>query len=349
MLIGTTQTRPITDLPSDELREAVGRSAPAYRIVQIEDWLFKRGAAAFEEMTDISKELREQLSAVYHIPAPGIAEEARSARDGTTKYLLQLYDGRLVETVYLPGEDHDTLCVSTQVGCAIGCDFCATASLGFGRDLTAYEILMQYVIVLQRHPDRNIRNVVLMGQGEPLLNYENSVAAIGLLQRYHEVGGRRITLSTAGAVPGIRRLADEGVRCKLAVSLNSAKQGTREKIMPIARKYDLKELTAALQYYYEKQNRRPTLEYTLIKGVNDSIDSARALVNFSKRVPCKINIIPFNPWPGSTYEAPDEDAVTSFMEVAATSPMALTFRAPRGTDIAAACGTLARRKITEDD
>ncbi len=340
---------PITDLTPGQLRGALGQFEPEYRVTQLEDWLFKRGAAAFDEMSNLPKELREKLKVSFHIPRPEIAEEACSQLDGTTKYLLELYDGLLIETVFLPDEDHDTLCVSTQVGCAMGCAFCATASLGFERDLTAYEIAAQYTLANAEHPERNIRNVVLMGQGEPLLNYDNSVGAIGLLQNYQEVGARRITLSTAGVVPGIRRLADDNVRCKLAVSLNSAKQGTREIIMPLARKYDLKALTVALQYYYDKQKRRPTLEYILIKGVNDSIDEARALVNFSKRIPCKINVILFNPWPGAEYGAPDKDGAAAFMEAVSASPMALTFRAARGNDIAAACGTLARRRISKDE
>jgi 23S rRNA (adenine2503-C2)-methyltransferase len=339
---------PITDLTPHELRRIPELSEPEYRAGQVEDWLYKRGAGTFGEMSNLPKELRDELNESYRIPIPKIAEAAKSALDGTVKYLLELHDDRFVEAVYIPDEDHDTMCVSTQVGCALDCAFCATASLGFERDLTAYEIAVQYTIAQNERPGRNIRNVVLMGQGEPLLNYQNSVDAIGLLHKYHEVGMRRVTLSTAGVTPGIRRLADEGVRCKLAVSLNSAKQGTREKIMPIARQYDLKNLTTALEYYYDKQKRRPTLEYILIKGVNDSIDDARALVNFSKRVPCKINIILFNPWPGAKYEAPDETATAAFMETAASSPMALTFRAARGSDIAAACGTLARKRISKD-
>lgn len=348
MSTATSISVAITDLTSDELRRVPGLLEPEYRAAQVEDWLFKRGVATFDEMSNLPKKLRDELAAYYHIPRPEISEEALSEIDGTTKYLLGLNDGLFVETVYLPDEDHDTLCVSTQVGCAMGCTFCATASLGFERDLTAYEIASQHTIVNNEHTERNIRNVVLMGQGEPLLNYDNSVAAIGLLHKYHGVGMRRVTLSTAGVAPGIRRLADDDVRCKLAVSLNSAKQGTREKIMPLARKYDLKTLTAALEYYYDKQKRRPTLEYILINGVNDSIDEARALVNFSKRVPCKINIILFNPWPGAEYEAPEENTVTAFREAAAASPMALTFRAARGSDIAAACGTLSRKRISRD-
>lgn len=339
---------PITDFTIDELRRIPGLSEPEYRTVQVEDWLYKRGAGTFDEMSNLPKELREQLKSSYHIPRPEIAEAAKSELDGTTKYLLELHDGLFIETVYLPDEDHDTLCISSQVGCAMGCAFCATASLGFERNLTAYEITVQYIIANNENPGRNIRNVVLMGQGEPLLNYENSVAAIGLLQKYNEVGARRITLSTAGVAPGIRRLADDNVRCKLAVSLNSAKQGTREKIMPLARKYNLKALAAALEYYYNRRKRRPTLEYILINSVNNSIDEARALVNFSKRVPCKINIILFNPWPGAAYSAPGKNDVDAFMEAVARGPMALTFRAARGTDIAAACGTLARKHILKD-
>jgi 23S rRNA (adenine2503-C2)-methyltransferase len=339
------KTYPVTELSAAELGGIFeGLGQPGYRLEQARRWLYGRAVGSFAEMTDLPGEVRDYLAASYHIPLPEIIEMAVSPVDGTAKYLLKLDDGLSVEAVYLPGDDHDAVCISTQVGCRFGCKFCATASLGFQRNLTAYEIAVQFAVIRNERPDRNLRNAVLMGQGEPLDNYDAAVGAVRLLQEYQELGWRRITVSTVGLADGIRRLADDGVKARLAVSLNAARQELRETLTPVAKKVSLDELSDALAYYYKNTKRRFTLEYVLIGGVNDAPEDARALAEFSKRVPSKINVIRFNPWQGCTYGAPDEDAVEVFLAEVSLGPMALTVRANRGADVAAACGQLAGRR-----
>jgi 23S rRNA (adenine2503-C2)-methyltransferase len=341
----TEKTYPVTELSAAELGGIFeGLGQPGYRLEQVRRWLYGPAVGSFAEMTDLPGEVRDYLAASYHIPLPKIIETAVSPVDGTAKYLLKLDDGLSVEAVYLPGDDHDTVCISTQVGCRFGCKFCATASLGFQRNLTPYEIAVQFAVIRNERPDRNIRNAVFMGQGEPLDNYGATVGAVRLLQQYQGLGWKRITVSTVGLAGGIRRLADDGVKARLAVSLNAARQELRELLTPVARKVSLDELSDALAYYYKKAKRRPTLEYVLIGGVNDAPEDARALVEFSKRVPSKINAIRFNPWPGCAYGAPDEDTVEVFLAELSRGPMALTVRANRGADVAGACGQLAGRR-----
>jgi 23S rRNA (adenine2503-C2)-methyltransferase len=335
---------PITELSPAELGGILkGLGQPEYRLGQIRRWLYGRAVGSFDEMTDVPEEVRDYLTAAYRIPRPGVLETAVSPTDGTARYLFRLDDGLAVEAVYLPGEDHDTVCLSTQVGCRFGCSFCATASLGFQRNLTGYEIAVQFAIIRNEKSERNVRNAVLMGQGEPLDNYDAAVGAVQLLQEYQGLGARRITISTVGLADKIRRLADDGVRAKLAVSLNAARQDLREMLMPVAKKVPLDELVEALLYYYKITKTRPTLEYVLIGGVNDTVEDARALVKLSRRVPCKVNVIRFNPWPGCSYGSPSEEIVDAFLAEVAAGPMALTVRENRGADVAAACGQLARR------
>jgi 23S rRNA (adenine2503-C2)-methyltransferase len=345
-MVVTETAYPITGLSPAELGGIFkGLGQPDYRLEQVRRWLYGRAVGTFAEMTDLPADVRDYLAASYCVPLPEVSETAVSRADGTTRYLFKLDDGLVVEAVYLPDEDHDTVCLSSQVGCRFGCKFCATASLGFRRDLTAYEIMVQFAIIRNEKPGRNIRNAVLMGQGEPLDNYAATVEAVELLREYQGLGARRITVSTVGLADGIRRLADDGLKAKLAVSLNSARQELRESIAPVARKVPLDELSGALVYYYKKTKKRPTVEYVLIGGVNDTADDARALVEFSKRVPCKVNVIRLNPWPGCAYGAPDEGTFGDFLAEVARGPMALTVRENRGADVDAACGQLARRRV----
>lgn len=340
------KTYPITELRPAELGGILkGLGQPDYRLEQTRRWLYGRAVGSFDEMTDVPEKVRDYLTTAYHIPRPEVLETVVSAADGTAKYLFRLDDGLAVEAVYLPGKDHDTVCLSTQVGCRFGCSFCATASLGFGRDLTAYEIAVQFAIIRSDKPEHNVRNAVLMGQGEPLDNYDATVAAVQLLQEYQGLGARRINISTVGLADKIRRLADRGVKAKLAVSLNAARQDLRETLMPVAKKVLLDELVEALLYYYKRVRKRPTLEYVLIGGVNDTVEDARALVKLSRRAPCKVNVIRFNRWPGCSYGPPAEEIVDAFLSEVAAGPMALTVRESRGADVAAACGQLARRVV----
>lgn len=315
---------------------------PSYRGGQLERWLFARAAATFDEMTDLSAALRERLARTFYIPRAAVVDAAADD-DGTVKYLLELEDGAHVEAVYIPGGDHDGVCVSSQVGCQFDCCICATASLPFRRNLKAYEIFIQFAIVQNRHAGARIRNAVFMGQGEPLANYEGVVGAVELLRGHFDVGGRRITASTIGLPRKIVKWADEGPAVKLAISLNSAIQKTRDELMPRAAGYGLEDLAEACRYYGRRTRRRLTFEYVVCAGVNDDLRHARALVAFTRRIPSKINVIPFNDWPGAPYEAPNEERLAAFLAEVAKGPMALTVRRPRGTSVYAACGTLANR------
>lgn len=325
-------------------RAAFVRAAgePSYRADQLERWLFPRAAATFDEMTDLPAAFREKLEQAFYLPRPAVRDEAADA-DGTVKYLLELRDGAYVETVYMPGGDHDAVCLSCQVGCQFGCRICATGRLPFRRNLTPYEIFAQFAVVQNRHPDGRIRNAVLMGQGEPLANYEAVAGAVGLLREHFDVGSRRITASTVGLPQQIVKWADEGPAVKLAVSLNSAVQETRDQLMPGAGRYPLDDLAQACGYYTRRTRRRLTFEYVICAGVNDDRRHAGALVAFTRRVPCKINVIPFNGWPGAPYAAPSEKRLAAFLAEVARGPMALTVRRPRGLSVQAACGTLANR------
>lgn len=322
------------------LIEALGQ--PAYRAGQLEQWLFARAAATFDEMTDLPAAFRDELARVFFIPRPAVRDEATDD-DGTVKYLLELRDGALVEAVYMPGGDHDAVCLSCQVGCQFDCRICATGALPFHRNLTAYEIFVQFALIQGRHPESRIRNAVLMGQGEPLANFRNVSDALRLLREHFDVGSRRITASTIGLPEGIVKWADEGPAVKLAVSLNSAVQKTRDRLMPRAARYPLDDLAAAYKYYTRRTRRRLTFEYVLCGGVNDDLRHARALVAFTRHIPCKINVIPFNEWPGAPFKAPAEEKLAAFLAEVALGPMALTVRRPRGAAVHAACGTLANR------
>jgi len=340
-----TGRKDITALSAAEsaaLIEAAGE--PPYRAGQLEQWLFSRAAAAFDEMTDLPAAFRENLARSFFIPRPFVRDEAADD-DGTVKYLLELHDGALVEAVYMPGDDHDAVCLSSQVGCRFDCRICATGRLGFRRNLTPYEIFAQFAVVQNRRAPDRVRNAVFMGQGEPLANFEAVAAAVDLLRRHFDVGSRRITISTVGLVDKIRRWAEVGPPVKLAISLNSAVQETRDELMPSAARYPLAELAAACRYYGRRARRRLTFEYVLCAGVNDDGAHARALVEFTRNVPSKINVIPFNDWPGAPYAPPGEETLAAFLAEVAHGPMALTVRRPRGTSVHAACGTLANRKL----
>jgi 23S rRNA (adenine2503-C2)-methyltransferase len=316
--------------------------APAYRARQLEAWLFGGAAATFEEMTNLPAALRAGLAEAFDLPAPRICEEARDD-DGTAKYLFELADGAQVEAVYMPGDDHDAVCLSSQVGCPLRCRICATGTLPFRRHLTPYEIFAQFAVLQRRHAARRIRNAVFMGQGEPLANSASVAEAVRMLKEHFDLGGRRITVSTVGPPERIVRWAEEGPPTKLAVSLHSAIAKTRRLLMPEAGRDSLTELAAACAHYSRRTRRRLTFEYVVCRDVNDDRRHARALVAFTRALPCKINVLPFNSWPGAPYEAPTEEGLASFLAEVAEGPRALTLRRPRGAGIHAACGTLANR------
>lgn len=341
---------PLLGLDIQGLQQVLGPNQPAYRARQLYQAIYRQRVASLEEITTLPKALRSELAERYTIGWPELEQEYRS-QDGTRRYLLRLADGRLIETVFIPEEDRDTVCISTQVGCAMGCKFCLTAALGFERNLTAGEIAGQVLWVareLRLDPTRRQLNVVMMGQGEPLLNLAEVLKATRLLVDPAGPGlsPRRITLSTVGLVPGIRELARHEPRPKLAVSLNASTQEQRAQLMPVARKYPLAELLRACREYPLRPWERLTFEYVLLAGVNDSEADARRLVSLLGELRCKVNLIPLNPGPGIPYRPPKEDVLLAFQRIVARS-IPCFIRRSRGADIFAACGQLRRMALEE--
>ncbi len=318
-----------------------------FRAVQVMKWIHQRGCDDPAQMTDLAKTLRARLPQVACIRAPEVLL-AQTARDGTRKWLLGLADGNAVEMVFIPEQGRGTLCVSTQVGCALQCSFCATARQGFNRNLSSAEIIAQLWLasrVLQPEggQSRVISNVVLMGMGEPLLNFEASVAAMELMLHDHAYGlsKRRVTVSTAGVVPAIDRLRDT-LDVSLAISLHAPDDALRDQLVPLNRKYPIRELLAACKRYVRegRHHQRITVEYALINGVNDAPQQAQALARLLRDLPCKLNLIPFNPFAQSPYAAPTEAAVARFQDVLTQAGYTTVIRRTRGDEIDAACGQL---------
>jgi 23S rRNA (adenine2503-C2)-methyltransferase len=320
-----------------------------FRATQVLQWIHHYGVDDFAAMTNLSKALREQLVQQARIAAPEVAAD-HVAADGTRKWLLRLSDGNCIETVYIPEADRGTLCVSSQVGCMLNCSFCATAHQGFNRHLTTAEIIAQLWLanhLLGRDPkgERIITNVVLMGMGEPLLNFDNVVPAIRIMLDDFAYGlsWRRVTLSTAGVVPMIDQLRDT-VPVALAVSLHAPTDTLRDELVPLNRKYPIHELLDACRRYVgDGTRRRITFEYVMLAGVNDSPAQARALVRLLADVPCKVNLIPFNPFPQGRYQRSAPEAIARFRDVLMQADLTTITRKTRGDDIEAACGQLAGR------
>jgi 23S rRNA (adenine2503-C2)-methyltransferase len=294
---------------------------PAYRVDQLLEWLYPHRAASWDEMTNLPKALRAKLQETYSLSAPVLARK-QGSRDTTEKFLWRLNDGSFIESVLIPastalfGEasDRHTLCVSTQVGCAYGCKFCASGLEGWKRNLQPEEIVNQILAVERaegsKKDERLINNLVIMGMGEPLANYENLLKALKILNAPWggKIGARKITVSTSGLAPQIQRLAGEPFQFRLAVSLHGATDSTRAKIMPVNKKYPLAALTAACEYYQEKKGRMITLEYILIAGVNDGLDQVRPLAALGRRLHAKVNLIPYNKVEGLPWARPEEEA-----------------------------------------
>jgi 23S rRNA (adenine2503-C2)-methyltransferase len=359
-----------------ELADALGvLGVPAaqrkMRVQQLWHWIYFRGFTSFEGMTSVSKELRAELAAHYTLDRPEVVAEQVSV-DGTRKWLLRLPGDPLsnlpheVECVYIPDTERGTLCVSSQVGCTLNCSFCHTGTQRLVRNLTAGEIVGQVMVARDRLGDwpggtrptdgvmpsgeRCVTNVVMMGMGEPLYNFEAVRDAIAIMADGDglSVSKRRITLSTSGVVPMIERTGKE-IGCMLAVSLHAVRDDLRDELVPLNRKYPIRELLEACRNYPGVSNaKRITFEYVMLKGVNDSIEDAKALVRLLKGIPAKINLIPFNPWPGSRYECSDWEQIEKFSQVVFDAGYASPVRTPRGRDILAACGQLksASEKLT---
>ncbi|WP_028455171.1 23S rRNA (adenine(2503)-C(2))-methyltransferase RlmN [Chitinilyticum litopenaei] len=330
-----------------------------FRGKQLMKWVHQRGESDFAAMTDIAKSFREKLQAGAMVTAPAMLAE-QVASDGTHKWLLDVGVGNGVETVFIPEDDRGTLCVSSQVGCALECTFCSTARQGFNRNLSTAEIIGQLWWANQRlsheaarigsaqggvqNADaRIVSNVVMMGMGEPLANYENVVRALRLMldDNAYGLSRRRVTLSTSGLVPAMDRLRDD-CPVALAVSLHASNDRLRDEIVPINKKYPIKELLAACNRYLDKAPRDfVTFEYIMLEGINDQPEHARELLEIAKQVSCKFNLIPFNPFPNSGYNRSSRDAILRFRDVLAEGGQVVTVRKTRGDDIDAACGQLA--------
>jgi 23S rRNA (adenine2503-C2)-methyltransferase len=316
---------------------------PAFRVSQLVRWLYRRGASSFEEMTDLPDGLRNDLGLRYSLVPPDVVARQESA-DGTRKYLLRFADGVSVETVGLPASERLTVCFSTQAGCAMGCAFCATGQGGLVRGLGPGEMVAQ-VLVAAADFGRRVTNAVAMGQGEPFAQYDQTIGALRLLNDPDGlgIGARHITISTSGLLPGVRRLAGEPEQFTLAVSLHSAVQATRDRLMPGLRTYPLSALRSTLSDYFATSGRRPTLEYALIGGVNDTDAELTALVGFTRGLPFHVNLIPVNPVAGTGAGRPDARRVEVFRRALTDAGVEASVRVERGADIDAACGQLKQR------
>jgi 23S rRNA (adenine2503-C2)-methyltransferase len=321
----------------------------SFRARQLFRHLYARQTASWDECSDLSKAFRNQLEQGTHLNVLQLADK-QVAADGTSKYLFELLDGCHIEAVFIPDAPRYTLCVSSQVGCALGCRFCQTGALGFKRDLEAAEIVDQ-VCHVQRDlaPSRRLTNLVLMGMGEPLANYDNVLRALSILLDPNGLAfsHRRITLSTAGLVPELRRLGQESP-VNLAISLHAADDAVRSELMPISRKYPLPELMRACRDYPLARRKRITFEYILLEGVNDGLDQARRLVKLLHGIRAKVNLIPFNEHPGARFRRSTEERMLSFQEVLTGAHLTATLRQSRGAGIAAACGQLVARTQADD-
>ena len=318
-----------------------GHGEKPFRASQLLQWIHQRGASEFGQMTNLSKTLRGQLEARCEIRPPNIVHEQISG-DGTCKWVLQTDARNRVETVFIPEAGRGTLCVSSQVGCALACTFCSTARQGFNRNLSTAEIIGQLWVARRELGADAVTNVVLMGMGEPLLNFNNVVAAIDLMLDDHAYGlsKRRVTLSTSGIVPALDRLAEVS-EVSLAVSLHAPTDELRNELVPINRKYPIRELLAACKRYVGRDARRKvTIEYVMLDGVNDTPTHARQLVRVLAQVPSKVNLIPFNPFPDSAYRCSSREAIERFSAILQAGGLITTTRKTRGDDIDAACGQL---------
>lgn len=338
----------LLDYPLPKLEEFfVSLSEKKFRAKQVFRWLHVYGATNFEQMTDIAKSLKERLTKEAEIKVPKIFSESQ-ARDEVVKWVLALEDGNKIETVFIPEKNRGTLCISSQVGCALECQFCSTARQGFNRNLTSGEIVGQLWLAKKRlaeiNPSQSITNVVMMGMGEPLANYENVVNAISIMldDNAYNLSKKKLTLSTSGIVPALLRLKDSA-NVALALSLHAPNNQIRDQIVPINKKYPLEELLPACKEYLKSSSKEfVTFEYVMLKGVNDSIKCANELVKLihSYSIPCKFNLIPFNPFPNSGFESSNMEQILQFQKILQIAGFITTIRKTRGEQIDAACGQL---------
>ncbi|HMK60910.1 MAG TPA: 23S rRNA (adenine(2503)-C(2))-methyltransferase RlmN [Dissulfurispiraceae bacterium] len=312
---------------------------PAFRGRQILHWVYERGAQSLDEITELSKKLRDDLSERAYI-SNLIVLDRQTSGDGTEKFLFGLEDGETIESVLIPDEERLTLCVSSQVGCAMGCVFCLTGKLELKRNLDPHEIVDQVISINRLIFPRRITNIVLMGMGEPLANFDSVVEALRRITGYMKISPKRVTLSTSGIVPKIVELGRNGPKVNLAISLNATTDTVRDRIMPINKTYQIKAVLEACRRFPLQPTRRITFEYVMLKGINDSVADAKRLVRLLHGISSKINLIPFNPFSGCEYARPDDSRVLQFQEILAQSDMTVIIRKSKGQDILAACGQL---------
>ena len=328
--------------------EITALGLPKFRAGQLWRWVWRHGLTNFAEMSDLGKPVREQLTELFSADRPAVSRRLQSV-DGTIKWLLRFADGNEAESVYIPDKERGTLCISSQVGCTLTCSFCHTGTQKLVRNLTVDEICGQVLLAMDElgdwpagKPNRRLTNIVLMGMGEPLFNYENVAEAMRIIMSGEgvAVSKRRITLSTSGVVPEIKRCGEE-LGVNLAISLHAVRDKLRDELVPINRKYPLAELIDACRNYPGLSNaRRITWEYVMLDGVNDSDEDCRALLGLIKGIPSKLNLIPFNPWPGSPYICSSDERIEAFAKRVLKAGYASPVRTPRGRDILAACGQL---------
>ena len=343
----------IKQLTLEQLEQyLLNNSQPKFRAKQIHQWLWQKGATSFEQMSNLPKSLRQKLENDFYLPVTKIHSYQQSPTDQTIKYTFQLADNQLIEGVLIPSRSSQrvTACISTQVGCPLGCKFCATGTMGLRRNLEWYEIYDHLFILNQesfKHFGRKLTNIVVMGMGEPLLNLDNTLRAIELITSQQGLGfsPQRITLSTVGIIKKLYRLADLQPKFNLAISLHSAIDEVRSSIMPVNKSNPLPELIKALKYFHRKTGKRFTFEYLMLYQVNDSIKDAKALAEFTRNFPSKINLIEYNETPGSRFRKSPPERVEAFKNFLEKRNLIVTVRRSKGSDIAAACGQLV--KITE--
>ena len=337
----------IRSLTLEELKkemESIGEKA--FRAKQVYEWLNTKLADSFEEMTNLSKNLREKLDATYRIPSVKMLERQVSEMDGTNKFLFQMEDGNVVESVLMRYKHGNSVCISSQVGCRMGCKFCASTIGGLERNLLSSEMLGQ-IYQIQKISGERVSNIVIMGTGEPLDNYDNFVRFIRLVSDENglNISQRNITVSTCGIVPNIKRLAEEGFQITLALSLHGSTQEKRKTLMPIANKYELSEVLEACDYYFEKTGRRISFEYSLVQGVNDRDEDARELIGILKPRNCHLNLIPVNPIKERNFQKPSRKSAEEFKNKLEKNGINVTIRREMGSDIDGACGQLRRRYV----
>ena len=338
----------IRNIDKQELIEFfISKRIPKFRANQVYEWLWKKRAISFDEMTSLSKELRELLKEYFVINAVKI-HKAEKSIDGTAKYSLKLHDNNLVEGVLIPSKKRLTACVSSQVGCSLACNFCATGTLKLERNLSYSEIYDQVFILNEEAKlnfGRSLSNIVFMGMGEPLLNYDNLLKGINLIttEKGLAISAKRITVSTAGISKMITKLADDNVKFHLAISLHSAKDNTREELMPINRAIPLEKLQDSIRYFYDKTGSRITYEYILFSNINDSLEDAHELVKFSRISPCKINLIEYNPVDDLAYTKSSNKKTNDFIHFLENKNVIVNLRKSKGKDINAACGQLVNK------